>query len=165
MRAFQQKLVRLKLCLKTWNKDVFGNVFSQVQQAEEEVAQKERLYDISGSADDRASFSEARARLQQALLREEIFMRQQSSVRWVREGDSNTRFFHAMIRKKRQLFHIHRIRDDSSSEWITDPSVVTASAVGYFRGLLSGDAGQFQQTDFDTIPPLVTAEDLSLIHI
>ncbi|KAH9750075.1 reverse transcriptase domain-containing protein [Citrus sinensis] len=159
MRAFQQKLVRLKLCLKAWNKDVFGNVFSQVQQAEEEVAQKERLYDISGSADDRASFSEARARLQQALLREEIFMRQQSSVRWVREGDSNTRFFHAMIRKKRQLFHIHRIRDDSSSEWITDPSAVAASAVDFFRDLLSGDDGQFQQTDFDTIPTLVTAED------
>lgn len=159
MRAFQQKLVRLKLCLKAWNKDVFGNVFSQVQQAEEEVAQKERLYDISGSADDRASFSEARARLQQALLREEIFMRQQSSVRWVREGDSNTRFFHAMFRKKRQIFHVHRIRDDSSSEWITDPSAVATSAVGFYRGLLSGDAGQFQQADFDTIPTLVTAED------
>ncbi|KAH9684247.1 reverse transcriptase domain-containing protein [Citrus sinensis] len=159
MRAFQQKLVRLKLCLKVWNKDVFGNVFSQVQQAEEEVAQKERLYDISGSADDRASFSEARARLQQALLREEIFLRQQSCVRWVREGDSNTRFFHAMIRKKRQLFHIHKIRDDSSSEWITDPSAIADSAVCSFRKLQSGDSGQFQQTDFDIIPTLVTAED------
>lgn len=31
--------------------------------------------------------------------------------------------------------------------------------VGYFRGLLYGDTGQFQQTDFDTIPTLVTTED------
>ena len=33
MRAFQQKLVRLKLCLKAWNKDVFGNVFQRVKKA------------------------------------------------------------------------------------------------------------------------------------
>lgn len=75
MSAFQHKLTRLKFCLKAWNKDIFGNVFSQVQQAEEDVAQKKRLYDISGSADDRANFFEARARLQYALLREEIFLR------------------------------------------------------------------------------------------
>lgn len=38
------------------------------------MAQKERLYDISGSADDRANFSKARAQLQHALLYEEIFL-------------------------------------------------------------------------------------------
>lgn len=64
------------------------------------MTQKERLYDIFCSIDDRAAFSEARDRLQQALLREKIFLRQQSSVRWVQEGDSNTRFFHVMIQKK-----------------------------------------------------------------
>lgn len=67
MRAFQQKLFRLKLCLKAWNKDVFVNIFSQVQLVEEDVTQNERLYDISGFADDRASFSEARAQLQTCL--------------------------------------------------------------------------------------------------
>ena len=56
MKAFQQKLW-LKLCLKAWNKDVFANIFSQVQQAEEDVTQKERLYDMFGFVDDRANFS------------------------------------------------------------------------------------------------------------
>lgn len=40
MRALQQKLVRLKLRLKTWNKDVFDNVSQQVKEAEEDVSQK-----------------------------------------------------------------------------------------------------------------------------
>ncbi|KAH9650228.1 hypothetical protein KPL70_026289 [Citrus sinensis] len=35
-RAFQQNLIRLKLCLKAWNKDVFDNVFQWVKEAEEE---------------------------------------------------------------------------------------------------------------------------------
>ena len=34
---------------------------------------QERLYDISGSTDDIGAFSKARAQLQQAFLREEIF--------------------------------------------------------------------------------------------
>lgn len=73
------------------------------------MTQKEKLYDISGFADDRAYFSEVRARLQHALLREEIFLCLQSNVRWVRESDPNTRFFYAMIHKKWQLFHIYKI--------------------------------------------------------
>lgn len=113
MRAFQQKLVRFKLCLKVWNKDVFGNVFSRVKEAEKDLAQKERLYDLSGSATDKAIFSKARARLQYALLCEEIFLRQQSSVRSVRDGDVNTRFFHAMVwnmfsSMPLHLFHVLR---------------------------------------------------------
>lgn len=110
-RAFQQKLARLKLYLKIWNKDIFCNVFHWVKEAEEDVAKKKRQYDIHGSVVDRAIFSEARVRLQHALLCEESFLRQQFIVRWVWEGDANTGFFHAMIQKKCQLFLIHQIQD------------------------------------------------------
>lgn len=41
-------------------------------------------------------------------------------------------FFHAMIRKKRQLFYIHKIQDDSFSEWISEPSTIADYAVDYF---------------------------------
>ena len=158
MIGFQQKLSRLKRCLKVWNKEVFGNVFERVQAAEEEVAQRERIYDISGSAQDRVSFSEARARLQHALLCEESFLRQQSSVRWIREGDSNTRFFHAMVRKKRHTSYIHRIQEADSS-WISEPTAIASSAVSYFRELLSVGTSQFQRDDFSFIPDLVSEED------
>lgn len=64
------------------------------------LLRKKRLYDLSGSAADRAIFSEARAQMQYALLCEEIFLHQQSSVRWVREDNANTRFFHTIIQNK-----------------------------------------------------------------
>ena len=68
MRAFQQKLIRLKLCLKACNKDVFGNVFQRVKESEDELTQNKRQYNLSGLPEDRVIFSEARARLQHALL-------------------------------------------------------------------------------------------------
>lgn len=73
IRGFQQKLVRLKLYLKMWNNDVFANFFSRVKEAEEDIAQNERLYDLSSSTTDRAIFSEVKAPLQHALLCEEFF--------------------------------------------------------------------------------------------
>lgn len=82
-----------------------------------------------------------------------FFLRQQSNVRWVREGDSNTRFFHTMIQKKRHLFLIHIIRDDSSSEWIYEPSTVADSTVDYFQGLLARDAGSSSRRILTSFSP------------
>lgn len=47
--------------------------FSRVKEAEEDIAQNERLYDLSSSTTDRAIFSEVKAPLQHALLCEEFF--------------------------------------------------------------------------------------------
>lgn len=147
MVRFQRKLIRLKSRLRLWNNEVFGNLFQRVKEAEEEVAHLERVSDSTGSVRDRNRCSEARAKLKQALLCEEIFLRQQSSVRWIREGDDNTRFFHAMIRKKSHLAHIHRIKESDSS-WITDPSEIATSAVNYFQGIRAGRVCHMQDAAF-----------------
>lgn len=103
------------------------------------LLRKKRLYDLSGSAADKTIFSEARAQMQYELLCEEIFLHQQSSVRWVREDNANTRFFHTIIQNKCWLFHIYRI-EDASSEWISKPAIVALFVVDYFEGLLARGA-------------------------
>ena len=85
---------------------MFGNVFSWVKEVNEDVAQKDKLYDLSSSAADKA-----------------IFFRLGPSCR--RLG------FHTMIQKKRELFHIHRIHY-ASFEWISKPTAIAASVVNFF---------------------------------
>lgn len=48
----------IKVITSNWNKDVIGNVFHRVREVED-VAQKERQCDMSGSGEDKAIFSEA----------------------------------------------------------------------------------------------------------
>ncbi|GAA0163761.1 hypothetical protein LIER_19552 [Lithospermum erythrorhizon] len=56
-----QKLKRLKATLKKWNKETFGNIFSLVEQAEDEVVRFEHLFEQSNSPTDREALHKAQA--------------------------------------------------------------------------------------------------------
>lgn len=47
MFLFASKLKRLKSALRTWNKDVFGDVFENVKQAELRLRDFEKQYESS----------------------------------------------------------------------------------------------------------------------
>ncbi|KAL0292278.1 UNVERIFIED_CONTAM: hypothetical protein Sradi_6995300 [Sesamum radiatum] len=46
MVRLQQKLIRLKHCLKDWNKIVFGNVVDRVVAAERNLQDADEVYDL-----------------------------------------------------------------------------------------------------------------------
>lgn len=57
---------------------------------------------------------EAKMRLSNLLAQEEAFWKQRAKVFWLRDGDTNSRFFHAMASAKRRRRNIisKLIRDD-----------------------------------------------------
>nr|XP_027093673.1 uncharacterized protein LOC113714075 [Coffea arabica] len=75
------KLKRMKECLRHWSRQHFGNIFQAVRQNE----------------------FESRV--------EEDYWRQKARLRWLKDGDCNTRYFHASVREKRSKLAIHRIKD------------------------------------------------------
>ncbi|KAJ9553566.1 LOW QUALITY PROTEIN: hypothetical protein OSB04_017611 [Centaurea solstitialis] len=51
----------------------------------------------------------------QACRNDELAARQRAKVRWLREGDSNTRFFHQVVKEKRHTHHIHSIQSSDGN--------------------------------------------------
>lgn len=61
----------------------------------------------------------------------ESILRQKSRVRWLQEGDQNTRFFHSTVKRKRWRNNIQGIRHDG--DWITNPERMKEIFVQHFE--------------------------------
>lgn len=105
MFLFSLKLKRLK---GAWNKDCFGNVHYNVQLSESAVKQQELLFEQSGSEADLVALNLAQAQYTRSLTEEDTFWRKKSRLRWLEEGDRNTKPFHASVTANRSHLSIGR---------------------------------------------------------
>lgn len=71
---------------------------------------------------------------QRACCDEESAARQRAKVKWLNEGDSNTKYFHHVVREKRHTNHIHSVCD-AEGNFVSGEDVGNAF-VEFFRSLL-----------------------------
>ncbi|KAK4384003.1 hypothetical protein Sango_2738600 [Sesamum angolense] len=97
MYRLQQKLYRLKDHLKQWNRDIFGNVFSLVDQVKAAANKAEKQFDRLPSEANLINLNKQNTALVHALNLEYEFRRQKSNYKWLEAGERNTKFFHSSI--------------------------------------------------------------------
>lgn len=90
MSGFYDKLNRLKRLVGQWNKDVFGNIFDDVDVAEAEATFDERAYDYNPSDVTKTAYQLRMAKLCLVQSRALLYWKQKENVKWMREGDANT---------------------------------------------------------------------------
>ena len=61
-----------------------------------------------------------------------MFWRQKSRVLWLREGDRNSKYFHALVRQRRARNRITQLLDDNGNV-VGDEEGLVAIATSYFR--------------------------------
>ena len=98
-----KKLTALKSDLKKWNESDFGNITAKKQLLWSKLNALDVKEDFQPLSEeeklDQASF---RVDLEKAALLEEISWRQKSKMLFLKEGDSNTKFFHRMANSNRR---------------------------------------------------------------
>ncbi|KAL0411746.1 UNVERIFIED_CONTAM: hypothetical protein Slati_3764300 [Sesamum latifolium] len=109
MYKLQQKIYRTKEMLKQWNRDIFGNVFTPVQQAKQNATEAEKKFDMDPSEENLIALNKSNAELVHALSLESEYWRQKSNCKWLEDGERNIKFFHSLVKKKRIKSSIHRI--------------------------------------------------------
>ena len=98
-----KKLTALKLDLKKWNETDFGSITIKKQQLWSKLNALDVKEDNQPLTEEekleKASF---RTDLEKVALLEEVSWRQKSRVLFLKEGDSNIRFFHRMANSNRR---------------------------------------------------------------
>ncbi|KAH9310079.1 hypothetical protein KI387_037990, partial [Taxus chinensis] len=95
------------------------------------------------------------------LLKEESYWHQKSREIWLKDGDQNTKFFHASVKARRNSNYISAIKQPDDS-WISSQIAIKEEVVSFFQKLLTGETLSSlasQSSLLEKIPKLVNDVD------
>ncbi|XP_059070808.1 uncharacterized protein LOC131860412 [Cryptomeria japonica] len=108
---FFKKLSYVKQKLKSWNREVFGNIFYEKRRLEGDLGALNAKVMAEGMDEvDFLTEKDLLSRYGEVLQREEIYWKQKSRVNWLKAGDRNTKFFHSSVKARRSLNIILSLR-------------------------------------------------------
>uniref|UniRef100_A0A2N9HYC0 Protein kinase domain-containing protein n=1 Tax=Fagus sylvatica TaxID=28930 RepID=A0A2N9HYC0_FAGSY len=134
-----QKLKSLKVDLRRWNKEIFGDVNLRKNDLQTQIQDLDLVEETRPlSVEEGVTKENLKADFEKLLLLEEIKWRQTSRATWLREGDKNTKFFHRVANSNRRFNSIEHLVVDGAVT--TDQSEIGKGLVNFYQGLFSDDA-------------------------
>ncbi|KAL6576888.1 hypothetical protein OROMI_011164 [Orobanche minor] len=161
MFKLSEKLVRLKYTPKEWNTHHFGNIFNKIDQAQYAVEVAEKDFDYDPSTSNRSYLNKMNANLTLTLSMEEDFWKQKANMKWMLEGERNSKFFHNLVKKKRQKNFLHCIRDNGCL--ITNPEDIQTSAVNYFSNCFAEQMPILDELEPNLVSKIITHEQNDML--
>ncbi|XP_026433436.1 uncharacterized protein LOC113330844 [Papaver somniferum] len=136
---YPQKLKRLKIAMKSWNQEVFGNVNVRLKQAQLRLESSMRLSDEDPSDVDKLnSMRSVAVEVNDIRMQQVIMLKQESRNQWLVEGASNSNFFHNSIRIRRSSNTISELVD-ANGVTVTDCNQIRNLIVDYYEAKFNGD--------------------------
>ncbi|VFQ71982.1 unnamed protein product [Cuscuta campestris] len=158
MHSLFKRLHHLKEKLSSWNKTHFGNIFDMIKEAETDATKAEQLFEADPSTDNKILYNQKLAELQEAHRREYAFWKQKCNLKWLKDGDANTKFFHSLVKERRRQQQITSLFNDQG-QLIDKPDDLEALAVTHFTTLLNSSepcsSSEVYSQFLSTIPHLI----------
>ncbi|XP_043697017.1 uncharacterized protein LOC122647758, partial [Telopea speciosissima] len=137
---FAARLRNIKKELKKWNKECIGDVFVAVKVAQAELYQTQcNLRDHPDDPNLVLLETQAKVKLWEALVIEEMFLKEKSRVKHIQLGDGNNSFFHKSMICRQNRKHILEIKGEGG-EIVKDPSQIKDEAVSFYKKLFGSDS-------------------------
>ena len=140
-------LDKLATELKTWNRDIFGNIFQQKRRLLARISGVQQALSHNNARGLIKLEASLRRDLDEILEREEILWYQKSRLDWISHGDRNTSFFHLSTIGRRWRNNIVAIQDEFGS-WLHDKEQVKNHFVTFFTKLFTEEGDE----DLSVVP-------------
>ena len=140
--------------LKAWSSSAFGQIPKVIQDKRKKLCDLIQL-DTDGSLGE--EINQVRKEINDHLDSEEIFWGQRAKAHWLREGDKNTKFFHAKASERRKQNTILGIWDKNGM-WCEDQESIAKAAASYFEEIFSSSYPSQISTAIAPIPTMISPE-------
>ncbi|KAJ9685197.1 hypothetical protein PVL29_017290 [Vitis rotundifolia] len=148
---FMRKLKFVKSKLKDWNKVAFGDLRERKNLILSDLGRIDLIEQERNLNIDLVSERILRRReLEDLLLKEEVHWRQKSRVKWIKEGDCNSKFFHRMANGRRSRKFIKSLISKRGVT-LSNIEVISEEIVNFFGKLYSkpvGDSWRVEGVDW-----------------
>ena len=98
----------------------------------------QQLESLNSLKDTEVEIWELRKEINEVLIREEIMWKQRSRVEWLKNGDRNTKIFHAAASQRRRKNRIEGLMD-SKGVWHEEEGETKAIILDYFKAIFNLD--------------------------
>lgn len=156
MSTLLRKMKATRLALIDWNHNSFGNIFDRKAAIEDSIVSLEEALIGDWNFEDFTCSSDLKGDWRDICSQEETFWKQKSRLHWLHEGDSNTKFFHAMAKARSAMASVSTIVDDFGLEHIGVDATHSA-AVSFFHCLLSSKAHSLDEVRINLISVGISA--------
>ncbi|XP_021290562.1 uncharacterized protein LOC110421316 [Herrania umbratica] len=124
--------------LQQWSLETFGDIYKKKKRLLARLKGMQKIPDAKPS--DYLQHLEI-ALIEEynlALYQEELIWQQKVRLDWLKYGDSNSKFYHALVKSKQRKKKIVALRREDGS-WCTDPKELEEMVVNYYQHLYKDD--------------------------
>ncbi|XP_027090153.2 uncharacterized protein [Coffea arabica] len=126
------KIKRVRMDMLNWSKGSRRNSKKLIEQIKREIKEVKEIMP-SGY---RIKLVGLKRRLTDAYKKEELYWSQKARVKWLKEGDRNTSFFHAIVAGRRKQNRIS-VLQKRSEEWCENVEESSKEIIDYFQEIFT----------------------------
>ncbi|XP_026396339.1 uncharacterized protein LOC113290972 [Papaver somniferum] len=155
---------KLKNVLKEWNWKVFGNIKTQIKNAENKV--KEEINKSDDNPFDEDCMNDL-VKSQNDFNSKEVqyntFMKQKNRNKWIKEGAANTSFLHTNLKIRQARNSINEL-ENSNGEIISDQKERADTLVYHFENKFKFQEVNIASSLLDVTPETITSEEQEMLE-
>ncbi|XP_071939763.1 uncharacterized protein [Coffea arabica] len=130
----QCKIKKVRMNLLSWSRKSFSNSKKLIEQVKNEI-EKVKLNKLSGF---RIKLLGLKRKLANAYKKEELFWSQKVRLKWLKEGDKNTGYFHTTVVGRRKANRLRALKR-RNGDWCRSAEESREEILDYFEQIFTSD--------------------------
>ena len=114
-------------------------------------------YILNQTESNRSNLHELTAQYLKFLKLEDTILKQKTQLQWFKDGDTNSKYFHSIIRGRRRKLFIHKIVT-KEGDWIQGENNIAHEVCEHFKTIFIGENKYIEEQHLECIPKMVNQD-------